>query len=226
MFHVKQAEPDLRIQYLWEELRPSPGLAGWEQVSSDLSSYTELLLRAAEQRSLLSTSQRNESAIWEHILDSLQILRLLEATEPGCRVLDIGSGNGLPGIPLAISLPNTEVRLLERKETRLEFLEFAIGCLELRNTATIKGELESSAVDLTDFECITVRAVGPVPVFKALSRIHTSDRHPSCFAYATEASSVDWIKQAEESGYLLSARFALKLPEKSLARSYLKFTPQ
>jgi 16S rRNA (guanine(527)-N(7))-methyltransferase RsmG len=207
-------------------MSPSLGLTGWEHAAEGLSIYKDLLLQASDQRSLLSVSQRNETSIWEHILDSMQVLRLVETGGAGASLLDIGSGNGLPGIPLAIALQATEVRLLERSEAKLEFLEYAIATLGLRSTATIKAELESRDVDLGRFSSMTARAVGPGPVFRALKRINNHERAPSCFAYATAGSSAEWIELAKEAGYAVSARFDLKLPDKSLTRSYLKFTPQ
>ena len=225
-FHVKHPEPYERLRSLWGELSPALGLPRWDHAAGGLSNYKDLLLRGSEQRGLLSASQRNETSIWEHILDSLQVLRLAETGGAGASLLDVGSGNGLPGIPLAIALQATEVRLLERSEAKLEFLEYAIATLGLRSTATIKAELESRDVDLGRFNSMTARAVGPGPVFRALKRVHDSERAPSCFAYATASSSAEWIELAKEAGYVVSARFDLKLPDKSLTRSYLKFTPQ
>lgn len=75
-----------------------------------------------------------------HIADSLLFLRPL-ASEPG-EMWDLGSGVGLPGIPLAIVLPDTRVQLVERSGRRARLARRAIRVLDLANTQVVEGEIE------------------------------------------------------------------------------------
>jgi 16S rRNA G527 N7-methylase RsmG len=68
---------------------------------------------------------------------------------------DAGSGGGLPGIPLAIVLPDTRVVLVERSEKRARLLRRAVRILELQNIEVLTGELER----LQNCEAIVMRGV-------------------------------------------------------------------
>lgn len=75
----------------------------------------------------------------EHVLDSLAILPYLE----GARFLDIGSGGGFPGIPVAIACPDCAVTLLDSRGKRVEFLRYAAGRLGLNNVEPVKSRIEN-----------------------------------------------------------------------------------
>ncbi len=68
-----------------------------------------------------------------HLLDSLSILPWVHGT----RIVDLGSGGGLPGIPLAIVRPEAELTLLERSEKKARFLSFAVRELKLANAKVV-----------------------------------------------------------------------------------------
>jgi len=85
--------------------------------------YAELLAGAGVERGLLGP--REVDRIWErHLLNSAAISELLD---PGARVVDIGSGAGLPGLPLAIARPDLEIALLEPMLRRTDFLSEVVG---------------------------------------------------------------------------------------------------
>lgn len=85
------------------------------------------------------------------------------SAEPG-GVLDVGSGAGFPGIPLAVALPNLRFTLLERSETRCAFLENCRTLLGLANVAVLRSELSAAA---GRFAVVTFRAVSPLERFLA-----------------------------------------------------------
>lgn len=80
--------------------------------------------------------------VWDrHILDSLRGVRLIPSE--ALRAADVGSGGGLPGIPIAIALPRLEVTLVEARRLRISFLELAIEGLGLQNAHVFPGRLEA-----------------------------------------------------------------------------------
>ncbi|MEX0753520.1 MAG: 16S rRNA (guanine(527)-N(7))-methyltransferase RsmG [Actinomycetota bacterium] len=94
-------------------------------------------------------SERDRPRILErHILDSL---RAAGAAETGDRLAyDLGSGGGIPGLPLAIAVPELSITCVEARRNRVAFIELAIDDLELRNARARPGRIEDLAqrVDL------------------------------------------------------------------------------
>jgi 16S rRNA (guanine527-N7)-methyltransferase len=80
-----------------------------------------------------------DSVIDRHILDSLTFLGPID--HPPNSLLDVGSGVGLPGIPLAIALPDTEVILVDRSGRRCALLHRAIRVLDLENVEIVQAEV-------------------------------------------------------------------------------------
>lgn len=99
--------------------------------------YAELLASAGVERGLLGP--REVDRVWDrHLLNSVAVGELLD---PGDRVVDIGSGAGLPGIPLAIARPDLRVVLLEPLLRRSEFLNEVVAELGLA-VEVVRGRAE------------------------------------------------------------------------------------
>ena len=118
--------------------------------------YADLLAGPGVERGLLGP--REVDRLWErHILNSAAIAELIEAD---ARVVDIGSGAGLPGLPLAISRPDLRVALVEPMLRRTEFLEEAVAALEVP-VQVIRGRAEEPGVraELSGADVVVSRAV-------------------------------------------------------------------
>ncbi|KKC00845.1 16S rRNA (guanine(527)-N(7))-methyltransferase RsmG [Mycobacterium nebraskense] len=99
--------------------------------------YAELLAGPGVERGLLGP--REVDRIWDrHLLNSAAVAELLD---PGERVIDIGSGAGLPGIPLALARPDVEMVLLEPLLRRSEFLSEVVDQLGLA-VEVVRGRAE------------------------------------------------------------------------------------
>ncbi len=104
---------------------------------------------------------REVDRLWErHILNSAVVAELLPQ---GCRVVDVGSGAGLPGIPLAIARPDLDLTLLEPMARRVAWLTEVVDALDLK-TEVLRGRAEEAAVRerLSDSDVVTARAVAPL----------------------------------------------------------------
>jgi 16S rRNA (guanine527-N7)-methyltransferase len=101
----------------------------------------------------LTAVRNNEDMARLHILDSLAILPHIE----GKRVIDIGTGAGLPGIPLAIFLPDVEFVLLDSNAKKTRFVQQVILELKLKNVSVIHSRVEDYQPEL-GFDIITTRA--------------------------------------------------------------------
>jgi 16S rRNA (guanine527-N7)-methyltransferase len=108
------------------------GLALPASVEEQLMKYTELL--AKWNRTYNLTAVRDPLAmVSHHLLDSLAVLPHLEFAGERARLADIGSGGGLPGIPLAIARPQWRVALVEANDKKAAFLQQAKIELHLSN---------------------------------------------------------------------------------------------
>ena len=109
----------------------------------------------------LTAIREPERMLTHHLLDSLSILPALG----GCRkALDVGSGAGLPGIPLAIALPDTVWILLDSNAKKTRFLRQAVAHCGLRNVQVVQARLQDyHAPDSLDF--IVSRAFAPLAEF-------------------------------------------------------------
>ncbi len=103
---------------------------------------------------------REPSRLWtRHLLNSAVIAELIG---DGASVVDIGSGAGLPGIPLAIARPDLRVTLVEPLERRTRFLVEVVGSLGLSNCRVVRGRAEEVVAGCGGADVVTSRAVAPL----------------------------------------------------------------
>jgi 16S rRNA (guanine527-N7)-methyltransferase len=76
-----------------------------------------------------------------HILDSLSVAANLDLANQ--QILDVGTGAGLPGVPLAIVIPSCQITLLDAKEKKISFIQHAINTLQLTNITAINSRIEN-----------------------------------------------------------------------------------
>ena len=109
---------------------------------------------------------REVPRLWErHVLNSAAVA---EAVPAGARVVDIGSGAGLPGIPLGLARPDIALTLVEPMARRVEFLEEAVADLadtRRRPWRVVRGRAEDRSVvaAVGRVDVVTARAVAPLP---------------------------------------------------------------
>ena len=122
-----------------------------------LAAYVALLQRWNRVYNLTAVRD-TEDVIVRHILDSLAILPWLR----GPRVLDVGSGAGLPGIPLALVRPNIQFYLLDSNAKRTRFMQQAIIELAIANATVLRSRVEDYRASV-EFDSVVSRAFATVP---------------------------------------------------------------
>ena len=113
------------------------GLSNTPKEVDQQTKYLELLLEANKNINLTGITQPKEAVI-KHTLDSLSVSNAIQGT----KVIDIGSGGGTPGIPLAIANPDKQYYLVDSVLKKTIFLKEAIETLKLNNVEVIceRGE--------------------------------------------------------------------------------------
>lgn len=108
-----------------------------------LETYAGLIRRYATKINLVSVADLDRLEE-RHIQDSLRLAPLVEVAPAG-PCTDVGSGAGLPGIPLAIATPERHWRLIEPRSKRAGFLELVVRELELDNVEVVRASAQESA---------------------------------------------------------------------------------
>ncbi|MDR0943043.1 MAG: 16S rRNA (guanine(527)-N(7))-methyltransferase RsmG [Ruminococcus sp.] len=124
------------------------------------STYSTFLREYNEKVNLTAITDPEEIAV-KHFLDS--VLPLTFIAEDAENLLDIGTGAGFPGVPMAIMNPKTRVTLLEANGKKIAFLNELVSRLSLPNVTVLSGRAEDLAAGplRESFEIVTARAFAP-----------------------------------------------------------------
>ena len=131
---------------------------------ADLARFVELLLRWNRVHNLTGV-RGAEEILDRHLVESLALRALLK----GDRVADVGSGGGLPGVPLAIVERERRFTLIESRAKRVHFLRHVASVLELANIEVAHARAEDLPVD-RPFATVLARAVAPPAELLAICR--------------------------------------------------------
>jgi 16S rRNA (guanine527-N7)-methyltransferase len=145
---------------------------GIELSSAQLAQLDQLgaALREANQRMNLTRIVDPAEIETRHFLDSLTaavpLLDKLRGTQP-IRLVDVGSGGGMPGLPLKIAFPRVQVTLIEATRKKADFLREVTEQLRLQDVQVLAERAETAGRDPTHrdaYDWATARALGPLPV--------------------------------------------------------------
>ena len=153
------------------------GVALSDEQIDRLADYVALLAKWNTVYNLTAIRDPRQMLI-QHILDSLSIVPHLAAHE-GRSILDVGSGGGLPGIVLAIALPERSVTLNDIVQKKTAFQAQAKAELKLQNLSVVTGRVENlrPGVDVPGkFDAIVSRAFAELADFVTLARHLVSER--------------------------------------------------
>ena len=150
-----------------------------------LRAYLEAL-RSANARFNLTAIVEPETMWVRHIQDCLTLVPFLASAEAKT-VIDVGSGGGLPGIPLAIVMPEVQFTLLEATGKKAAFIKETIAALGISNARILNDRAETAGQDHHDhrakYDAVVARAVGKLNVLVELT-----------VPFAREAGSIFLIK--------------------------------
>ena len=132
-----------------------------EEQKTQFLQYYELLVEWNSFMNLTAITEFDQ-VITKHFLDSLSLVKVCDVAQAG-RILDVGTGAGFPGMPLAILCPQTEFVLLDALRKRIDFLNEVIAELGLTNVTAVHARAEDYARDNRGtFDLAVSRAVAEI----------------------------------------------------------------
>jgi 16S rRNA (guanine527-N7)-methyltransferase len=132
-----------------------------------LEKFVDAVLAAPSSLSLTATTDPAE--FWErHVLDALKLIGMLprEMLSQSLHVIDVGSGNGVPGIPVAIAVPNWQLSLLDSNNKKCGFIDSFCNSNTIKNVQLLPGraeELGHQPALRESFDLGFARALGKLP---------------------------------------------------------------
>ena len=176
-----------------------------EQQVQLLIQYVELLHKWNKAYNLTSVRDPQQMLI-KHIMDSLMVGELLQ----GEKFIDVGTGPGLPGIPLAILYPERNFVLLDSLGKRITFLRQVVFQLKLTNVQPIKARVEEYIVE-TPFDGVISRAFSSLNDMVSWCSHLVTNKHGQFFALKGQYPT-DELEQLPENIKLVSSH-KITVPE-------------
>ncbi len=174
-----------------------------EKQQSSLIKYVGLLDKWNKTYNLTAV-RKPEQMVTRHLLDSLSICPYIR----GKRILDVGTGAGLPGIPLAIVFPEKQFTLLDSNNKKTRFVIQAVSELELPNVDVVQSRVENFQFPEL-FDTITTRAYSAIgEMVKQTSHLLASDGVFLAMKGVNPAAEIDEMSEK----YAVKESHVIKVP--------------
>lgn len=174
----------------------------------------------------LTAIENQEDSVRLHLIDSIAVLPVLRQylTTPSPKIADLGSGGGLPAIPIAIIQPEWRLSLIEAIRKKTAFLQHVRGKLKLKNIEVISDRVENVAVQQAgQFDAVISRAFTNLARFLELS-LPLLKPNGLVFAMKSKRADEEMAQVSKEDWHLLADE-ALSIPNMPVERRLLVLTP-
>jgi len=213
MSNVNSMDNDLR----WQQGLAALNCVADQTQQEKLQRYLQLLQRWNKVYNL--TAVRDPTDMLPlHIFDSLAVLPYLSFNHTNDACLDVGSGAGLPGIPLAIMRPEQCFTLLDTNGKKTRFIQQAVITLGLENVAVVQARVEAWQTE-QKFAVIISRAFSSLQAFVTTTADKLSEQ--GC-CYAMKGQYPTQEVKALDGSFQLEASYSLNVPELNAERHLLK----
>jgi 16S rRNA (guanine527-N7)-methyltransferase len=186
VFHVEQAE---HLPSLLKLYSAQIGILLDECQIDQFMTYLQQIKTWNETINLTSITDDKEIIV-KHFLDSLAGLKV-EVIRQGATVLDVGTGAGFPGVPLAIVRRDLEITLVERAIKKVSFLRSIVGLLRLQNVTifplSFENFIASEEARNRKFDYVVTRAIKPEILLGWVSKLLSPGG--KCMLYSTKVLS-------------------------------------
>lgn len=130
--------------------------------------YFDFLIETNKLLNLTAITEMHD-VVLKHFVDSMSVIKFFDLSDK--KIIDVGTGAGFPGIPLAIINPNAEFVLMDSLKKRLNFIDQAAELCEISNITTVHGRAEDLGQNShyrEQFDFCVSRAVASLPVLLEL----------------------------------------------------------
>ena len=193
------------------------GLPIDEQKQQKLLAYLMLMQKWNKVHNLTAVRDADEMVVL-HLLDSLVVLPFID----GKALLDVGSGAGLPGIPLAICLPDLKVTVIDSNNKKVSFMRQAKAELGIDNLEVLGGRVEEIAPN-RKFDMVISRAFSDLDLFISLTH-QLCEAQGKWLAMKGVYPEAELVELEKKTGITPSKVDELKVPGLS-AHRHLVFLP-
>ena len=128
-----------------------------------LDQLTGIIATLAEDEFAPTSVSEPTSAVDVHLADSLVALEL-EPVREAEQIADIGAGAGFPGLPLAVALPHSKVKLVESQARKCAFIERVEACARIENAEAVCARAEEWPEGIGEHDVVLARAVATQPI--------------------------------------------------------------
>ncbi|KAL3680366.1 hypothetical protein R1sor_023322 [Riccia sorocarpa] len=178
---------------------------------TQVSAYVDSLLDWNQRMDLTAVTER-DMVMERHIMDSLALLPVLEAaygeksSTEQLKVIDVGTGAGLPGIVFAIARPAWQITLLESLQKRCNFLDHAVEKSGLSNVQVVRARAEDGGQDKAHREVYDVAVARAVAEMRVLSELCIPFvRIGGIFVAAKGPNPLEEVESSKKAIHLLGA---------------------
>lgn len=180
-------------------------------------SYQALIKKWNSKINLTSVTDDSEIIV-KHFLDSLTVSEFIT---DGPNILDIGTGAGFPGVPIAIVRESLNITVLDSREKRIFFINEVLRELDLSNVKTVSGRAEDSnnGVPRINFDYVLTRAVGDIKEVINLSVPYLNEKGKIILMRGKEGK-IEWERFKNNNLKLLHLREII-VPESNFKRVLL-----
>ena len=182
---------------------------------------TELLIRWNKKINLTSITKPDE-VVNKHILDSLSLLPHVH----GGNLLDVGTGAGFPGVPLAMMLPDVEFTLLDSNHKKITFIKHVVAKLGLNNLKATHSRIQDLKTEMP-FSSITARAFADLnDLLKWLPNVYDSNTKILAMKGKMPESEIESLREGVlSSQWTVQAIEPLHVPGLEAERCVVKLVP-
>ena len=205
----------MNIDELWDSGLLTLNCQPDEKQLAQLKQYVDLLNRWNKTYNLTAVRDPKDM-IPLHIFDSLVVADLIK----GDNCLDVGSGGGLPTIPLAIMQPQRQFTALDTNGKKTRFIQQAVIELGLKNVSVVHERVEKWQAD-SSFDAIVSRAFASIHDFVSSSSVHLAE---GGIMYAMKGQYPTAEMQHLPKGFTLSGSHELSVPSVEGERHLLEIT--